>query len=232
MSFKMKTLPLAAVASQMLLASSCFAGYAVPVQPPQPAPLANWYINGFGGASIARNLRDGDGDIIDMKLGYDAGGAFGYRMGPFRFEAQYTYMRNTVNNITDPTSGVSFKSLGVAFNGRYQTHAGMANIYYDFNMPTDTLGIYVGGGVGFTHIRANFNATVAAPGTGAVTLSSTAVENKFAYQLAGGFTYNVDNQFYLDLGYRYFSTRSLSRVSTRVLLNHLVNLGITYHVPA
>jgi len=56
--------------------------------------------------------------------------------------------------------------------------------------------------------------------------------SEFAYQGMIGFNFNVDSNFVIDVGYRYFGSGTPKNVFNERFHTHLVNLGITYNVPA
>lgn len=196
---------LAVALAATLGTSSAYAAYALPTAAPAPAEYGNWYVNVFGGVGFTPDVGIsntlGGGTITTSTAGYDVGGGFGYRMGPFRYELQYMFMSTSNNG---------------AFIGSTQAHAGMANVFYGFEGMSTRFVPYIGGGIGFAHVRSS-------------AFAPTQSDNVFAYQVGGGFRFNVDDNFDVDLGYRYFGT-STPNMFRSAYSNHLVNLGVTYHI--
>src|SRR5204862_1340344 len=59
--------------------------------------------------------------------GFAAGARLGYELGPWRFEEEYVYRRNGLNNIN--VAGVDIAGV----KGNRQAHAIMTNVLYDID---------------------------------------------------------------------------------------------------
>ncbi len=220
------------VAGVLCATSSSFAGGYLPS--PEPVSvlhsMPNWYFTGFGGASYLDSMHDITPDIIRFKTYYDFGAAVGLRMRFMRLEAQYTYADAPIRNVVDIDSGVSLTDLDADYHGHQKMNAGMANLYFDVQ-PCDLVGIYVGGGVGAARFTQRSVGSVVLEDGDLLVWDTSDVQTKFAYQAMAGITINTDNQFYVDLGYRYLTTKKLDEINERPVY-HFLNLGITYHIPA
>lgn len=208
MSLKKTTLALAAAAI-LGTSAQAYAAYAMPTAEPAPVNTGNWYVNLFGGVAFTgdNNIVPGGAALTYDTAGFDAGLGFGYRSGPFRYELQYTFVRSGHD-----------KLAGVAVAGDTDIHAGLANIYYTFENLSDIFRPYIGGGVGIGHVNATSLGT---------TKSS---QTEFAYQGTIGMLFAVDDNFDVDVGYRYLGITQPTSIFTKAVSNHLVNLGVTYHI--
>jgi opacity protein-like surface antigen len=229
MSFKQSLLTIATLTAVGLSGTGFAASYAS-TNHQTPMPMGNWYVQGFGGVGFATNNNIKGDSIgfpeqsprISYETGYDLGAAIGYRAGPWRLEAQYTYMRASVDKVSAFGGVVPEPTFaGGSVSGRSVVHGVLANALFDINGITDFFSPFVGVGVGYARIneRASTNP-----------LDINLHDNVFAYQATGGVSYNVDNSFTVDLLYRYFATGKPSFHDKR-FQNHILNLGITYHIP-
>jgi OmpA-OmpF porin, OOP family len=133
--------------------------------------------------------------------GFAAGGRVGYEMGPWRFEQEYTYRRNSLNRI-------NWGGVGIAgVKGNRQSHAIMTNLLYSFDLGTGLpVTPHIGGGIGAVNVIDR----AASPEFGRFFDDSTW---RFGYQAIGGVRYNVTPNVALDLDYRYLrATRANFRV--------------------
>lgn len=230
MSFNKSLLSVAAVAAMGLSTTAFAASYGGHVRHSSNMPMGNWYVQGFGGVAFTPNNNingatigvPGTNPRVSFETGYDLGAAIGYRTGPWRAEAQYTYMRSSVDKVGafggQPPQGFA----GGSVSGRSVVHAVMANGYYDFNTFSDFFSPFVGLGLGYARVNGR---------SGTAPIGINLHDNVFAYQATGGVSYNVDNSFTVDILYRYFATAK-PNFYTKRFQNHLINLGITYHIPA
>ncbi len=219
-----KTALAVAAASALGVCGLANAGYNMPV--PAPMPGGNWYVGAFGGAVFTPDHTD---ETVlfdyDFKTGYDAGIDIGYRVGPFRFAGEYMYQRSKIEDLHN--GSVSFVDLGGELNLRLSVQSLMANGYYDFNEVSDNFGVYLGAGVGMAKLRVG--GSILELG---VYDQGSVSESAFAYQGMIGFNFNVDSNFVIDVGYRYFGTSKPKDLFDERFHTHLVNLGMRYHVPA
>lgn len=209
MSLIKKTTLAVATAAVLGLSASSYAAYTTPLTTSPSSIAGNWYASIIGGVAFTQDVTVKTVPTAKLKYdsaGFDVGGALGYRSGPFRYEGEYTFMR----------TGHS-KLGGVSNSGRTVVHAGMANVFYSFQNVNDQFTPYIGGGVGYASIRPN--------GVGLGT------ENEFAYQGMAGLTFNVDNEFDVGVGYRFFGTSEPKKLFTDRFQNHMINLAVIYHIP-
>lgn len=185
------------------------------------SPIDGWYASAFGGfAYIPGNI-----DTIQHGLnyhhssfqsGFDAGGSFGFKSNPMRYEGELTYLKANVqnykvNNILQwQPSGYSNAILG------------LANVYYDFSGLTETFQPFLGAGIGYAWVQDKLSAT-------GPTIPSyfSGSSSAFAYQATGGITYNFAENYALSLGYRYIGTTHVSDLG-QLFQAHLANIGAVY----
>ncbi len=124
--------------------------------------------------------------------GFAAGARVGYEWGPWRFEEEYVYRRNGLDNINIGGANIA----GV--KGSRQSHAFMTNVLYDINMGWPVTP-HIGAGIGAVNVidRAS------APGFGRFFDDS---DWRLGYQAIGGVRYNMTPNLALDLDYRYLAT--------------------------
>lgn len=229
-TFKKTTLAIA-TASLLGISSVASAGYNMPV--PAPLPGGNWYVGIVGGGVFTPDLdaRFASTGIYDFKNGYDVGARTGYRVGPFRFEGEFNYQHNKLDD-THNANG-SFVNNGGTLNGKLNVHSLLVNAFYDFNEVSDNFGVYMGGGVGAASFRLKTEGSGDPITLGTHTLDvASAKQTRFAYQGMLGFNFNVDSNFVVDVGYRYFGASKPSKLFSERYQTHLVNLGLNYQVPA
>ncbi|MEM8502344.1 MAG: P44/Msp2 family outer membrane protein [Cyanobacteria bacterium P01_D01_bin.1] len=148
---------------------------------------------GFAEDSIGRATFDNGGG---------GGGAIGYRLGDFRFDAELSYFTNPFNELfffnpgtTEVAPNQPEESPGAFVDGR----AVMFNVYYDIPL-SKRFRPYVGAGVGFYNGRIN---DLSPPGFGGFVANSSS-PNLAAYQLRAGLNYSPNSRFDLFTGYRFF----------------------------
>jgi opacity protein-like surface antigen len=207
MSFK-KTALTTAVVSLLSVSASALAAYALPAAEPAPVDTGNFYFSAFGGAAFTHD-NDVNGTNARLRyedVGFDAGAAFGYRSGPFRYEVEYLFIRTTHDTLA-----------GVNNGGETDFHGGFFNMFYTFNNVSDYMAPYIGAGIGVGHVTTT-------------KIPAVSDDTVFAYQAGAGVTFSVDNDFDLDLGYRYVGASEPTSVFNNRYQSHTVNLGITYHM--
>lgn len=171
-----------------------------------------WYVSGGIGYHIIDdvNVNGGsfqldDGYVIQAALGYDTGDITSY--GKFRVEAEIGYSEN--DNDTQTPTGAAAQNIG----GEYEQTSFMLNGYVDF-FPGSSLRPYLGVGLGF--IDGDHNISL-----GGLSASSSGTE--FAYRGAAGVSWHLDDNWALDLGYRYTAWEEVDDVET-----HAFTTGIRY----
>lgn len=230
MSLHKSLLTIATIAAVGVTGSVTAASYGGGHSQSSNMPMGNWYVQGFGGVAFTPNNNangttigvPGENPRVSYETGYDLGAAIGYRSGPWRIEAQYTYMRSSLDKVAafggTPPAGFA----GGAVSGRSVVHSVMGDLFYDFNTISDFFSPFIGAGLGYARVNGR---------AGTAPIAINLHDNVFAYQGMGGVSYNVDNSFTVDVFYRYFATAK-PNFYTKRFQNHIVNLGITYHIPA
>lgn len=195
----------------ILVASTCNAATAID----------GWYSSAFGGyAYIPNNInRTFSGIKFTDALyrnGWDAGGSFGYKSNPMRYEGEVTYLTSNLKQ---------FKANRVKLNyihGYTNGVLALANIYYDFAGVLDCLQPFIGVGIGYGWVKAH-----AASKISAQLPSFTANDSVFTYQATTGITYNFAENYAFNLGYRYIITTRASALGQSYQA-HLANVGAVY----
>lgn len=185
-------------------------------------PIDGWYGSVFGGyAYVPNNLNTSrlsfDWTNAHYNSGYDAGGNFGFKSTPLRYEGELTYLSATLNrlnvNHVKIHNAQGFNHVGLA----------MANVYYDFHPLVPTIEPFLGVGVGYGYVDASFGGDL-----GSFGLSPYGVTNSVvAYQATGGLTYNFAEAYALNVGYRYVSTGNVGNLGHN-FQSHLANVGAVY----
>ena len=185
-------------------------------------PIDGWYSSIFGGAAfVPSNLNNTSGGLTrshaQYETGYDAGGSFGFKSTPIRYEGEITYL----NVDLDRFRVSNIEQTGV--KGFNHSLLAMANIYYDFPaFVANSIEPYLGLGIGYAYIDGQFKST----GPNGLTSYSPS-SNAFAYQATGGLTYNFAEAYALNIGYRYVATARVDDFG-KMFQTNLVNVGATY----
>lgn len=184
-------------------------------------PIDGWYTNAFGGYTyIPSNINNTHLGVkrnqATYQSGFDAGGSFGYKSNPMRYEGEITYLKANINKFD-----VNYRrQTGV--NGYNQALFGMANVFYDFPGILTSIQPFLGAGIGYSYVQAKLDST----GPLAVT-RFTGGNSAFAYQATGGLTYNFAENYALNVGYRYLATTNISELG-QMFQAHLANVGAVY----
>jgi opacity protein-like surface antigen len=184
-------------------------------------PIDGWYSAAFGAfAYIPDNVNfpfvAPFHNNAHYHNGYAAGGRFGYKSGPMRYEGEVYYMKaNSDRFFIGPIlqTGVSGSSSALPV---------MANVYFDWDDLGHDLAPFIGGGIGYVHINTSLNST----GPAAITFYKGS-NNKFAYQGTAGITYNFAENYSAGVSYRYFSSENAAQLGTRFQA-HLGQFNVTY----
>jgi opacity protein-like surface antigen len=184
-------------------------------------PINGWYGSLFGGfAYLPNNVSKTVNGLTRTEpvyhLGYDAGGSFGYKSNPLRYEAELTYVRAGLDAFR--VNGLA--QTGVA--GFSSATLAMANVYYDFPELIPCIQPFLGVGLGYGFLNAKLNSS----GPNGATNFSGA-NSVFAYQPIAGLTYNFAEEFGLALSYRYVGTERSERLGS-VFQAHLFNAAFVY----
>lgn len=148
--------------------------------------------------------------------GFDAGGNFGYKSNPMRYEGEVFYLKTNIDHF------YLNNTLQTGFSGYDDGVFAMANVYYDVPTMNPILQPYLGAGIGYGWVQANLSAT----GPTAIT-SFKADNSTFAYQAMTGVTFNFAENYALNLGYKYIGTSNLSQFGD-IFQAHMINAGATY----
>jgi opacity protein-like surface antigen len=154
---------------------------------------AQYYLGGqagWTGLPYQTDTIDGQAAIpVRFNAGYNLGGRGGYRLGPWRFEEEYSYRHNNVAEYDEASMGV---------NGARHTQSILTNVIYDFDVGwpiTPHFGVGIG--------AMNVSDRLSVPATG-VFLGDSGWQ--FGYQAIAGLRYDLNPLLSLDLDYRYLAT--------------------------
>ena len=185
-------------------------------------PINGMYSTIFGGyAYLPNNVNTttSSGNVFSgtgYHPGFDAGGSLGYKSTPMRYEGELTYIQSNLNSFNVnglPQTGA---------NGYSNATLAMANVFYDFNNIMPAIQPFLGGGIGYGWVHANFDST------GPLGPNQYSGANSvFAYQASTGLTFNFTENYALNLGYRYIATTKPDQLGKPFQAN-LANLGAIY----
>lgn len=177
-----------------LLGTSCCEPGAASCCDARSAPRL--YVGGIIGASFGTLALPPD-DTINRSL-FTAGGtlgvAFDRPLGAVRLEVEGRGRDKVSETVVDPD--FNFSITGEATDIWSTT----VNLWRDF-APTDTVGVYLGGGIG----GGGYRSVIAASEPFTDQISVNDPISAFAWQAGCGLTYAVTPRATLDLGYRFFA---------------------------
>ena len=181
---------------RIAMAGACIAAAAVISASPVQVQAQTLYFGGEGGWTLLQDQKVRAAGFstgtAEFDSGFVAGARIGYEEGNWRFEAEYAYRRNTLNNIRIAGANIA----GV--DGNRHAHAFMANLLYDFDLGWPVKP-HVGAGIGGVYLGDK----ASAPAFGRF-FDDAAWE--LGYQAIGGLRYDVTQNIAIDLDYRYFAT--------------------------
>ncbi|MFC3907809.1 outer membrane protein [Legionella dresdenensis] len=148
--------------------------------------------------------------------GYNVGGRFGYKSTPLRYEGEITYMQADLDKFY--INGI--RQTGIS--GQTSATAAMANVYYDFPDMVPCVSPFVGVGLGFVGVDAKLNS--AGPNGYTQFRGSNTV---FGYQGTGGFTFNFNENYALNIAYRYMATDKVDDLG-KIFQAHMASAGVIY----
>lgn len=128
---------------------------------------------------------------LSTDLGFSAGIKLGRKINYFRFEGEFDYKTNDLDDFEGVPSDGDLTSLSVMING-----------FYDINTNT-MITPYIGVGVGFSQVSLDWSV----PGFGQIADDDDFV---FAYQFAVGVAFSASPNTTIDIGYKYFATEDPS----------------------
>lgn len=184
-------------------------------------PIDGWYSTIFGGYAYAPgNINNTSYGLTRNKVtyqsGFDAGGNFGYKSNPMRYEGEISYFK--VNTEKFKINSINQTSV----SGYNQAVFALANIYYDFQRENPILQPYLAVGIGYGFIQAILNSGGPASNT-AFNIESSA----FAYHADAGITFNFAENYALFINYRYITTAKIVDFG-KTFQGQIANLGATY----
>jgi opacity protein-like surface antigen len=154
---------------------------------------AQYYIGaqaGWTGLPYQTDTIEGFGPVaVQFNAGFNVGARGGYRLGPWRFEEEYSYRRNGVAEYDNNANGSS---------GSRHTHSIMTNVIYDLTTGwpvTPHIGVGIGAMNVFDGLRV--------PGRRLIFSDSSW---QFGYQAIVGLRYDINPFLAVDLDYRYLAT--------------------------
>lgn len=184
-------------------------------------PIDGWYSNVFAGyAYLPNNISTTRGSITytdaNYESEYNAGGSFGFKSNPMRYEGQLTYINAMLNHVYEN----SLKQTKVA--GYNHAIFGLANVYYDFPDVIPTIAPFLGLGLGYGWINVKVDNTRLVN-----TPDFREADSAFAYQGSLGLTFNFAENYALNIGYRYIGTNHVFDLD-HVFQAHLANISAIY----
>lgn len=132
---------------------------------------------------------------ISFDIGFNAGGAMGFKMDRLRFDIEIVYHENEPDEFhrrSGVDSGLTQKGSGHNVSTSY-----LANIYFDFDRPSSRFSPYIGAGLGGAEFKPYL-----IRGDGLITDDDFV----FAYKFALGVTYYWIENFHLTAEYNYYAT--------------------------
>ena len=166
------------------------------------------YVSGNIGASWLSNA-DFDGSVpgirfsseVEFDTGIHLGAAFGYDFGEFRVEGEFGYQSHEFEEMTDfELNGIPRSDVDA--DGDIDAFIFLINGFYDIDTGTK-LTPYLGGGIGFARLEIK---DLFVGGVDIRIVRGDDDDTVFAYQLAGGIAYEITEEIFADLSYRYVAT--------------------------
>jgi OmpA-OmpF porin, OOP family len=145
---------------------------------------------GWTGLPYQTDTIDGLGAVrVQFNAGYNIGARGGYRLGPWRFEEEYSYRQNNVAEYKEADHGIS---------GNRHTHSIMTNVLYDVTTGWP-ITPHIGVGIGAINVFDGLRVAGSGPGFNDSSW-------QFAYQAIAGLRYDISPVLAVDLDYRYLAT--------------------------
>ncbi len=161
---------------------------------------------------------------LDIQETWAAGIKFGYTFPQakyFSVEFEYFYWGPDVDRTVLAQAGGDF----VAVEGDATIHSFMVNAIAKY--PEGRVHPYLGVGIGFSYVDANFTETASIGGVTA-TLTGSEDDTAFAWQILAGVEIDIAKNWSADIGYRYFNTKPSLEDTDLELKTSMVTLGIKY----
>jgi len=184
------------------------------------SPAAFAYEGLYGAIGAGLSYMEDDLDIesltgpqapFDTEMNTDNGigvyTALGKHFGDsWRGEIEFSYRNNDVRSLTADVPKISAFPEGTV-SGDISAYALMVNVLKDLDfIGGDWVTPYVGGGVGFAHLDADFVGvrTLGLNGLNNIVVDDS--DRRFAYQGIAGLAFKLAESLSLDVSYRYFGT--------------------------
>jgi len=184
-------------------------------------PIDGWYSNVFAGyAYVPNNIDTTRGSITytdaNYQSEYNAGGSFGFKSNPMRYEGQVTYLNAALKNVSENSEKQTYVS------GQNNTVLGLVNVYYDFPDVIQAISPFLGLGLGYGWINMKIDNKylIDVP-------DFRDAGSAFAYQGSIGLTFNFAENYALNIGYRYVGTNSVFALN-HMFQAHLANISAIY----
>lgn len=198
-------------ASVCLLSTSVFSA----------VPIDGWYAEIFGGytympGNVDTTLNGLYWSDVKYQSGYNAGGRFGFKDNPMRYEGEVGYISASANQFN--VNGISQTGI----SGQTTATTAMVNAYYDFPEIIETLSPFLGAGIGYAYVSSHLFG-----GGPSMLTEFRGTNSAFAYQGTAGIAYNFVDNYSLSIAYRYFSTNRISQLGNTFQV-HMASAGVTY----
>ena len=152
---------------------------------------------------------------LEFDTGFASSIAGGYNFGMFRVEGEIGYQKNDIDKGTVNSGGRSVS--GSISEGDMTAFSLLANCYFDF-VNTTPFTPFITAGLGMAKLEIN--------NLGGYDFDDTV----FAYQFGAGVGYAINQNFNIDLTYRYFATDDPEFGGTKAeFASNNVYLGLRYN---
>ncbi|STX28666.1 opacity protein-like surface antigen [Legionella beliardensis] len=195
-------------------------------------PINGWYSSIFSGTNyLFDNLSVHKYGLAftdaSYEFGYEVGGRLGLQANQIRYEGELTYLnadlrRFYVNDIRQTHA-----------SGNTDAIFAMANAYYDFPDMVEAISPFLGVGIGYGWIKGSLSSRNFYYPTYSYSTTYPAYtyyrnsSNVFAYQATFGFTYNFEENYALNIAYRYIGTNRVDALG-KVFQANLATVGVIY----
>ncbi len=164
------------------------------------APIDGLYSSLFGGYTylsdnLSRNYYGLAYTRATYNGGYNAGGRFGYKSYPMRYEGEITFLSVEAKKFS--VNGIKLRNA----SGHSDAATAMVNVYYDFPEMVPCIAPFLGAGLGYAWVDASLKSN-----SPFGQLHFKGSNSVFAYQGTLGLTYNFAENYALDIAYRFIGT--------------------------
>lgn len=215
-------------------------------------PIGGLYSSLFGGYSylpdnISKIRHDFRFNRASFNNGYNAGGRFGFQSGHMRYEGEVTYTTASASSYNADAFPLPFQLTRNRTHfrhsrGRTQAGFGMANVYHDFPEMVPCISPFLGAGLGYGWVETSLTrhrdalldnrqvlAFIANPLFRDLDRGRhiKASGGGFAYQGTAGLTFNFQENWALNVAYRYVATTRIRDLG-KTFQGHLGSVGVVY----